>query len=58
MLKDHNEYDIVLALEKTEFSAHCSTLPALWLGLPKTLIPTEKSLSYVQRELCGFPAGT
>lgn len=25
-----------------------------WLGLPQTLIPTEKSLSYVLQELCGF----
>jgi hypothetical protein len=29
----------------------CSALPALWLGLLQTLIPTEKSLSYVQQEL-------
>lgn len=47
-----------LSWRKIEFSAHCSTLPALWLGLPQTLIPTEKSLSYVQQELCGFPTGT
>lgn len=42
----------VLAPQKIEFSAYCSTLPALWLGLPQTLISTEKSLSHVQQELC------
>lgn len=25
-----------------------------WLGLPQTLIPTEKPLSYALQELCGF----